>query len=130
MKKTKEELELLKKETDALMTKVKELSEDELKEISGGKYHETVLFQNESDVNYIYNIGDYVQVYSGWLFGTVLCRVVDRHIVWYETHNTGAPGIVAANVRGYRDEYKVQEVEDHWYFYLNDEWLPRDDIEK
>ena len=37
--------------------------------------------------------------------------------------------ICALNVRGYRDEYKVREIESHWYFYLNDDWLPRDDIE-
>ena len=130
MPKTKEELEKIRKEKESLMSKIKELSDDELKQISGGAYHETVLFKNESDVNYIFNVGDIVQVYSGWLFGTVACRITDRHIVWYETHNTGGPGIYAINVSGYRDEYKVQELESHWYFYYNDEWLPRDDIEK
>ena len=129
MAKTKKELEALKKEKDSLMSKIQELSDDELKQISGGTYHESVYYKNESDVTYIHNIGDTVEVYSGWLFGTVQCKIVDRRIVWYETHNTGGPGIYAFNVRGYRDEYKVQELESHWYFYLNNEWLPRDDIE-
>ena len=130
MPKTKEELEALKKEKDSLMSKINELTDDELKQISGGTYNESVYYENESDVSYIYEIGEEVEVYSGWLFGTVRCRIVDRHIVWFETHNTGGPGIYALNVRGYRDEYKVQELEDHWYFYLNNEWLPRDDIQK
>ena len=111
------------------MSKVKELSDDELKQISGGRYPDNVYYKNESDVKYVHNIGDTVEVYSGWLFGTVRCRITDRRVVWYETHNTGGPGIYALNVRGYRDEYKVHEIEDHWYFYLNDDWLPRDDIE-
>ena len=128
--KTKEELETIKKERDSLLSKVKELSEDELKQISGGAYHENVYYKNENDVKYIHNIGDTIEVYSGWLFGTVRCKIVDRRVVWYETHNTGGPGIYASNVRGYRDEYKVQEIENHWYFYLNNEWLPRNDIEK
>lgn len=130
MKKTKEELEALKKEKEALMSKIEELSDDELKQISGGTYYDPLFCENESDVTYIAEVGDLVEVYSGFLFGTVQCRVVDRRIVWYETHNTGAPGIVAVNVRGYRDEYRVQETKNHWYFYLNDDWLPRDDIEK
>ena len=130
MAKTKEELEVLKKERDSLMSKVKELSDDELKQISGGAYHEAVFWEHESDATYIHNVGDIVEVYSGWLFGTVQCRIVDRHIDWYETHNTGSPGTYAPNVRGYRDEYLVQSTESHWYFYLNNEWLPRDDIEK
>lgn len=129
MAKTKGELEALKKEKDSLMSKIQELSDDELKQISGGTYHESVCYKNKSDVTYIHNIGDIVEVYSGWLFGTVQCKIVDRRIVWYETHNTGGPGIYAINLSGYRDEYQVQEIENHWYFYLNNDWLPRDDIE-
>ena len=127
--KSKEELNAIKEEIEAVDKKLAELSDEELKQISGGTYHDTVYFKSESEATYIHNIGDIVEVYSGWLFGTVQCKIVDRRIVWYETHNTGAPGVYACNVRGYRDEYKVQEVKSHWYFYLNNEWLPRDDIE-
>ena len=129
MKKTQEELEEIKREKETLMSKIEELSEDEIKEISGGKYHEVVYYETESEVKFIHEIGDIVEVYSGWLFGTVRCRITDRRIVWFETHSTGGPGIYAFNVRGYIDEYKVQELESHWYFYLNGDWLPRDDIE-
>lgn len=127
--KTKEELEEIKKEKDALESRIKELSDDELKQVSGGSYPDNVYWENESDVKYIHNIGDEVEVYSGWLFGTVRCKIVDRHIVWFETHNTGAPGVPAFNVEGYRDEYKVKELVSHWYFYYDDEWVPRNDIQ-
>lgn len=129
MAKTKEEIDALRKERDSLISKVQELSDDELKQVSGGAYHDNVYYKNKGDVTFIHSIGDIVEVYSGWLFGTVQCKIVDRRIVWYETNNTGAPGVYVANVSGYRDEYLVQETESHWYFYLNNEWLPRNDIE-
>lgn len=130
MAKTKEELDALKQECLSLNEKLKELSEDELKEISGGQYHDNVYWEKESQASYLFNIGQEVEVHSGWLFGTVRCKITDRRIVWYETNNTGGPGIYVANVRGYRDEYKVKEIENHWYFYLDEEWLPRNEIQK
>ena len=129
MAKTKEELAELKKEIESFQSKIEELSDEELKQISGGTYHANVYFKNRSEVTYIHNIGDIVEVYSGWLFGTVRCKIVGRRVVWYETHNTGGPGIYVSNVSGYRDEYQVQELESHWYFYFNGEWMPRDNIE-
>ena len=129
MAKTKEELEQLKKEYRALVSKAKELSDDELREISGGLYYTDEYHKNKSDVSFLFNVGDYVEVYSGWMFGTVHCRIEDRRIVWYETSNTGAPGVYVGDVKGYRDEYLVKETEDHWFFYLNNEWVRRKDIQ-
>ena len=129
MAKSQEELNEIRDQYLSLTAKAKELSEDELVQITGGRFYDDEYHENQSDVTYIFNIGDEVEVNSGWLFGTVRCKVVDRKIVWFETHNTGAPGIPAFNVRGYRDEYLVQELEDHWYFYLNNEWLPRNEIQ-
>ena len=129
MAKTQDELNLLKEEYESLVSKAKELSDDELKEITGGSYYDDEYHENQSDVSYIFNIGDEVEVASGWLFGTVRCKVVGRRIRWFETNNTGGPGIYALNVRGYRDEYQIQELESHWYFYMNGDWLPRSSIQ-
>ena len=130
MSKTQKELNEIKNEYQSFTSKAKELSDDELKEITGGSYYDNEYHANKADASYLFNVNEEVEVYSGWLFGTVRCKIVDRRIVWYETHNTGAPGIPACNISGYRDEYKVQELKDHWYFYLNDEWIPRNDIER
>lgn len=42
MAKTKEELEQLKKEYEELCAKMKELSEDELVQVTGGKYKKDI----------------------------------------------------------------------------------------
>ena len=128
--KTENELNALKQECESFKSKVSELSDDELKVVTGGSYYETVYHKNKEDVSYILNVGDEVEVYCGLFWGTVRCRIVDRRVIWYETHNTGAPGVWALNISGYRDEYLVQEIKDHWYFFLNNAWLPREYIEK
>lgn len=129
MAKTQEELNDIKKELRSFAAKVQELSDEELKEITGGEYYDLECHEKQSDVTYLFDIGNEVEVNSGWGFGTVRCKVVGRRIAWYETNTTGTPGIYVANVRGYRDEYQVYELENHWYFYLNNEWLPRSDIQ-
>lgn len=129
MAKTKEELASLKQEFETLNSKIKELSDDELKQIVGGKYPDNVYYETAEQVQFIHNVGDIVEVYSGCIFGTVECTIIDRKVSWYETRNTGASGIYVANVSGYRDEYLVKENNYHWYFYLDEEWLPRNDIQ-
>lgn len=101
------------------------LKDEELEFVAGGEYYSDGSHRNSEDVTFIKNIGDIVEVASGWGFGTVRCRIVDRQIGSYVDINSGIRNFA---IRYYCDEYKVEPLEPHWYFYQD--WVSRNSIQK
>ena len=79
------------------------LNDEELNSVVGGAYNQMVYSKNESDVKFIYNIGDMVEVAVNAAFGfaTQSARVTDREVHW----DCGA----------FYDAYYCQMTEEHWY---------------
>lgn len=96
------------------MKTMTELSEKDLMAVNGGTFYSGIAKSSMEDVTFVANIGDIVEVASGWGLGTtVRCKVVGRRIVRYVTL--------------YFDEYECVELESHWYFANG--WKSRNDIE-
>lgn len=101
------------------------LKDEELENITGGEYYTLGSSYDSKDVQYIFNVGDIVEVASGWGFGTVRCRIVERRIGERE-EPTG--DLRFWGKKYYFEEYKVEPLESHWYFYR--EWVSRSLIQK
>lgn len=108
------------------MKTMTELSEKDLMAVNGGTFYSGVARNSEEDVTFVANIGDIVEVASGWGFGsTVRCKVVGRRITRYSYFNGGHT--TGKHITLYFDEYKCVELESHWYFANG--WKDRNDIE-
>lgn len=103
----------------------KQLQDNELKMVIGGKYYSGAGKTSPDDVEFIANIGDIVEVASGWGFGTVRCRIVDRKVSGY-SYSVGKRGS-GQTISCYYDVYECQELKSHWYF--KNGWKSRNDIE-
>lgn len=105
------------------------LTDEQLENTVGGEYYNPLYSVNKDDIDYLFEIGDTVEVSAGYGFGiTVRSKITDRRIVWFDTPGTGPLGCIGFH--GYRDEYFcVAEDEPFWYF-CDEEWRTRDEIEK
>ena len=130
MAKTKEELEALKREYSRITSGLKELSDDELSQVTGGSYYSREYYKNENEVQFLFNIGDEVEVRNWFYIGTVRCKVVGRKKEYEFIENTGAPGMPGGAYynEGWVDYYDCQELESHWWF--PNGWYDRSMIEK
>lgn len=102
-----------------------QIREVELENVNGGKYYSGHEVMSQDSVTFVADVGDFIQVASGWGFGTVLCRVVGRRISSY-SYSIGTRG-TGESISVYYDQYEVEEVESHWYF--KNGWKNRNDIE-
>ncbi len=97
------------------------LTDEELEMINGGtEWYSQKLWLDRSKVQYIFNVGDTVEVASGFGFGTtVKCEIKELGIGYFSLANGG---------NAYFDTYYCENKEYTWYFY--DGWKTRDLIEK
>lgn len=104
------------------------VTDEGLAAINGGAFYESGGFSTLEKLNFVAKAGDIVEVASGWGFGsTVRCVVVETRINESHFGITNSAGYVVEDICTYYDEYKVQELESHWYFHNG--WKDRDDIE-
>lgn len=101
-----------------------ELSDDELTEISGGSWYPKQYSQTPGEVSFVADIGQIVEVGTGWFGTTVRCTVTDTRVSRFLSAGTRDPGFL----QFYTDEYYVVPLEDHWYFSAR--WVSGDRIEK
>lgn len=126
-------IELTEKEASEhfeVLKKNNALTDEELADVSGGKFYSLELFKNKSDVNYLFKVGDIVEVKNWFLVGTVRCRITGVRTEWQVIGgNTGGPGMVDGDCQkeGWADSYYCQELESHWYF--SNGWCGRDMLE-
>ena len=106
-------------------SKRNELTDEELSGVTGGDYYSTERYKSKENVEYIFEVGDIVEVRNWFYIGTVRCRITEVKIEWDEVCNTGAPGMpgTAFYDAGWIDKYYCQELENHWYF--PNDWYPR-----
>lgn len=130
MAKTQEELKELKEKYDSLTSKLKELNDDDLKQVVGGSFYDMEYFEKESDVKYLFKVGDVVEVRTLFYIGTVQCTITAVKSEWDESSSDGAPGVPGSAWydAGFVDKYYCQEKESHWYF--PNDWYTRDMIQK
>ena len=127
--KTQEELNALKAEFEAVKKKVTELSEEELAQVNGGEYYTREFWNKKEDVQFLFKVGDKVEVSAPFWFGTVHCEITAVKSEFTSIHNTGTPGIPGSvyMAEGYTDYYYCKEIEYHWHF--PNGWYPRNSIE-
>jgi len=120
-------LEILKEknielsETELKKIVRRELNEEELENITGGTdWYKLTYWTDKNKVQFLFKVGDYCEVASGWIFGTVRCRITQISV---------ATKAVALNdgTQLYCDMYYCEAVDDEWYFYNG--WKSRDLIE-
>lgn len=105
-----------------------ELGNAALEQVAGGGYYASEHYTSESDVKYVVNVGDVVQVRNWFMIGTVTCRVTAVKAA-KNGYNTGAPGMPgSANSGGWVDMYYCEETESCWYFPSG--WYTRDMLEE
>ena len=124
-----EELEALKEELTALREQRAALTDEELVQVNGGEYYTREFWKKDKDVQFLFKVGDKVEVSAPFWFGTVHCEITALKTEFTSIHNTGIPG-VAGSVsmeEGYTDYYYCQETEYHWHF--PNGWYPRNSIE-
>lgn len=113
---------------EKLQTAGLEVTDEGLSAINGGAFYDRGGVSDLSKLNFVAKAGDIVEVASGWGFGsTVRCVIVETRINESHFGITNSAGYVVEDICTYYDEYKVQELESHWYFHNG--WKDRDDIE-
>ena len=130
MAKTKEELDEIKNKLAEVSSGLKELTPEELKEVTGGSCYDMQYCDKESDVQFLFKVGDTVEVSNWFYIGTVRCKITAIKAEWREADSSGGPGMpgTAWHNAGYVDKYYCQEEEEHWYFH--NDWKMRDEIQK
>lgn len=98
------------------------LTDDELENAAGGAYYARSECKSADEVTFIANVGDIVEVCVFYTF-TVRCRVVDRRIFRVDESDYAEFGGRTFSQSRYRDEYKVEALESHWFF--EGGWNPR-----
>ena len=107
----------------------RELTETEAEKVTGGEFNTTIYWKKEDEVEFIYEIGDEVEVASGWGFGTtVRCGITDRKANFFRPTTVGPLGTPI--VYGYRDEYFCEALDPPFYFIGDKSWRFRSEIEK
>lgn len=129
MAKTKEELKEINNKLEEINNAFKELTPEELNEVKGGVCHEMEYFDKESSVNFIFNVGDTVEVMNWFYIGSVKCKITAVTVEWEEGDCSGGPGMPGSawHYAGFVDKYYCQEEESHWYF--SNGWKTRDEIQ-
>jgi len=114
---TRDEIEMMLKGNEKQVT----LNDDELATVTGGTdWYDQKLWSSKTSVQYLFKVGDTVEVASGWGFGTtVRCKIVALGIGYFSLANGG---------NAYFDTYYCENEEYTWWFY--DGWKTRDLIEK
>ena len=108
--------------------KNRELTEEEAAQVSGGQFYTTRYWKDKNDVEYIFEVGQEVEVASGWGFGTtVRCRITNRRVEYFRTTSPGPLGTPL--VWGYRDEYFCEAIDPPFYFLGDKCWRYRGEIE-
>lgn len=130
MSKSKEELEEIKDKLLEVTKNLKELTSEELKEVTGGECYEMDYYDNENAVKFLFKVGDTVEVSNWFYVGTVKCKITAVKVEWEEGDCSGGPGMPGSawHYAGYVDKYYCEEVENHWYF--SNGWKTRDEIQK
>ena len=103
-----------------------ELNDEELGDVTGGKFYTDEYFDSPDKVTFVHKKGDIVEVSTGWFSTTVRCCITDVRVVsfWISRKNfLGLPPMA----NGYRDEYYCTPLEEHWYF--SGDWYLRTDLE-
>ena len=103
-----------------------ELGNSALEKVCGGSFYTNEYYASKSAVQFIFKVGDVVEVQNWFGIGTVSCRIVAVEAEEVSCGSTGVPGMAgsASMHHGWIDKYYCQEQESHWYF--PNGWYTRD----